>query len=202
VVGVWDIDGVRRAGHLPYQTAGMVAAAVEQGLAVEALVLGETRVRLDDRRAGLRLFVHAPALVRVEPSPDEGRMVMPRLPRSRERVVLVAEGSELRWWDPSGRGGPLELDALRLSAPLAADLRHVSAAYARVTGDDPPDDQTDGLEHDLYRASLEARLRTLWQRARAELGRRYAVGLLGPGMATPAWSPSEAVEDDEDDVAL
>src|SRR5919108_4111347 len=39
VVGVWDADGVRRAGTLHYATAAVVAAAVEQGLAVEALVL-------------------------------------------------------------------------------------------------------------------------------------------------------------------
>ncbi|MEA2176834.1 MAG: hypothetical protein QOG77_131, partial [Solirubrobacteraceae bacterium] len=42
--------------------------------------------------------------------------------------------------------------------------------------------------------------RELWQRARAELGQRYAIGLLGPGMSRPAWSPEEGGADDDDDI--
>jgi hypothetical protein len=50
----------------------------------------------------------------------------------------------------------------------------------------------------MHRSSLGARMRELWQRARAELGRSYAIGLLGPGMSRPEWTPSEAAEDDGD----
>jgi hypothetical protein len=198
VVGVWDARGVRRAGHLHYETAAVVAAALEVGLAVEAVVLTEDRVRVDDRRSGLRLLVHAPALVRVdaaggETAPPARRARRPR----RERVVLVADGSaELRWWDPAGRRGPLELDQVPLSPELLADLKKTSEAYAVIAGDEVPSDAVDGLEQEMYRSTLDARMRELWQRARAELGRTYAIGLLGPGMTRPEWTPAEDADDD------
>jgi hypothetical protein len=66
-----------------------------------------------------------------------------------------------------------------------------------VSDDDVPHDAIDGLEQDMYRSTLEARMRELWQRARAELGRTYAIGLLGPGMTRPEWTPSD---DDDDDI--
>jgi hypothetical protein len=203
VVGVWDAAGVRRAGTLHYGTAAVVAAAVEQGLAVEALVLTEDRLRVDDRRTRLRLFVHAPAIVCVEPVAEDEAPAVRRLRRPRERIVLVADGSsELRWWDPSGRGGPLELDQLPLSAELVEDLKRLSAAYVRVAADDLPEDPMDGLERDMYRSSLDERMRELWVRVRAELGRRYAVGLLAPGMTRPSWSPSELADEDDDDIVF
>jgi hypothetical protein len=200
VVGVWDAEVVRRAGVLPYLTAAVVAAALEQGLAVEAVVLTEDRVLLDDRRTDLQLLIHAPALLRVDLDGVEA-IERPRR-RARDRVVLLADGStELCWWDPSGRGGPMDVADLPVSAELAADLERLSAAYARAAGEEEvPSDPTDGLERDWYRSSLDARARELWQRARAELGQRYAIGLLGPGMSRPAWSPEEAGADDDDDI--
>jgi hypothetical protein len=78
-VGAWDAGGTRRAGALHYRVAGMAAAALEQGLGVVALVLTEQRLRREDRRVGLSLLVHAPALVRVsgvaadEPAPARRR---------------------------------------------------------------------------------------------------------------------------------
>src|SRR4051794_32115589 len=45
VVGVWDADGVRRAGHLHFRTAAVVSAAAEAGLAVEAVSLPGGRTR-------------------------------------------------------------------------------------------------------------------------------------------------------------
>jgi hypothetical protein len=197
-VGAWDSGATRRAGSVPYRAAGMAAAALEQGLGVVALVLTEQRLRVDDRRVGLSLLVHAPALVSVggipeeEPAPARRRSRPPRRPR----LVLVADGaSEPRWWDPSGRGGPLDLDELPLSGGLVSDLRSLSAEYARVADGEAPADPLDALERDRYRSALEHRLHALWRRAREELGRRYAVGLLGPGMARPAWSPDEASAD-------
>ena len=66
VVGVWDADGIRRAGVVPYEKAAVVAAAAEAGLTVAALVLREERAVLDDRREDLTLLMHAPAIVRVD----------------------------------------------------------------------------------------------------------------------------------------
>ena len=94
----------------------------------------------------------------------------------------------------------MELDQLPLSAELVEDLKRLSAAYVRVTADDLPEDPMDGLERDMYRSSLDERMRELWVRVRAELGRRYAVGLLGPGMTRPSWSPSELADGDDDIV--
>jgi hypothetical protein len=202
-VGAWDAGGTRRAGVLPYRAAGMAAAALEQGLGVVAIALTEQRLRVDERRVGLSLLVHAPALVSVRGMPEAesapaGRRSRP--PR-RRRLVLVADGaSEPRWWDPSGRGGPLDLGELPLSAPLVDGLRSLAAEYARVADADAPVDPLDALERDRYRSALERRLRALWSRAREELGGRYAVGLLGPGMARPAWAPVESVGEADADI--
>jgi hypothetical protein len=196
VVEVWDGEGVRRAGHLPYRRAALVAAAEEHGLPMEALVLTEERALLDDRRIGVELLVHPRATIRVEPG-AEG-LVAPRRP-ARDRVVLVADGSgALRWWDPSGRAGPMDLGDLPVSDELAAELRRLSDEYASVV-DRPtaPGDHMDALERDWASSALESRTHELWRRARAELGRRYAVGLQGPGMSRPAWSPGELTDGDD-----
>src|SRR4051794_23456195 len=65
VVGGWDATGVRRAGHLHFRAGAGVSAGAEVGLAVEAVGRGEDRGRVPHRRSGLRLLVHAPAIVRV-----------------------------------------------------------------------------------------------------------------------------------------
>ena len=202
VVGVWDAAGTRRAGHLDFRAAAEVAAATDAGLAVGAVVLTEDRLRVDDRRCGLEVLVHAPAFVEVETGVAEA--VAPHVMRPRhvrERVVLVADGSsELRWWDPSGRGGPMDLGQLPLSSELLADLERLSAEYAALDDADLTGGAADGFERQLYRSSLDARMCGLWQRARAELGRSYAIGLLGPGMTSPAWSPGEAGAPAADDI--
>jgi hypothetical protein len=69
-----------------------------------------------------------------------------------------------------------------------------------VADGDTPADPLDAFERDSYRSTLEHRLQELWARAREELGRRYAVGLLGPGMARPAWSSDEAAADADADI--
>jgi hypothetical protein len=199
VVGVWDAERVRRSGYLPHRRAAVVAAALEQGLAMEALVLTEERALADDRRVGLGLIVHAPALLRVDrDAAGPGDLMVSLRRRARERVVLVADGSgELRWWDPSGRAGPMELSDLPVSGELAAELERLSAEYvAAQTGRDP----MDALAEHWTVSALESRTRDLWRRARAELGPSYAVGLQGPGMSRPAWSPAEIAGDAEPDV--
>ena len=162
---------------------------------------------MDDRRCGLEVLVHADAFVRVEAAAvGTAEAVAPpaRRPRRvRERVVLVADGSSaLRWWDPSGRGGPMDLGQVPLSSGLLADLERLSAEYAALDDADVAGGAADGFERQMYRASLDARMRGLWQRARAELGRSYAIGLLGPGMTSPAWSPGEAGAPAADDVVF
>jgi hypothetical protein len=202
-VGAWDAGAARRAGSVPYRAAGMAAAALEHGLGVVALVLTEQRLRREDRRVGLSLLVHAPALVRVSGIPEDEAAPARRRsrPPRRPRLVLVADGAaDPRWWDPSGRGGPLDLDDLPLSGALVSDLRSLSAEYARVADGDAPADPLDAFERDSYRSALDHRLQALWGRAREELGRRYAVGLLGPGMARPAWAPDEAAPDADADI--
>jgi hypothetical protein len=196
VVEVWDADRVRRGGHLPYRRAALVAAAVEHGHPMEAVVLTEERALLDDRRIGLELLVHPRATLRVEPG-AEG-LIAPRRP-ARDRVVLVADGSgALRWWDPSGRGGPMELGDLPVSDELAAELHRLSDEYVHAA-DRPAatGDHMDALERGWTNSALESRTRGLWRRARAELGRRYAIGLQGPGMIRPAWSPGELTDGDD-----
>jgi hypothetical protein len=208
VVGVWDAEGTRRAGLVDFETAAVVAAAAEHGLAVGAVVLTENRLRVDDRRCGLEVLVHAGALVRIEAAraADGGGapLVVRRPRRTRERVVLVADGSsDLRWWDPSGRGGPMDIGEMPLSHGLLADLDRLSADYAdlehlEVVGGGA----AGGFERAMYRAALDERMRGLWHRARAELGRSYSVGLLAPGMTSPAWSPAEAGAPAEDEPAF
>jgi hypothetical protein len=197
VAGVWDAGGTRRAGHLDYRSAAVVAAAVEHGLAVDAVVLTEDRMRVDDRRCGLEVLVDAPAFVRLEPaaSADAAQPAAPpaAVRRVRERVALVADGaSGLRWWDPSGRGGPMDPGDVPLSSGLLAEIERLAAEYPALADADVAGAAADGFEREMYRSVLDARLRGLWQRARAELGRSYVIGLLAPGMSSPAWSPGDA----------
>lgn len=55
------------------------------------------------------------------------------------------------------------------------------------------------MELDWDRNSFTGQAVSLWQRVRAELGRDYAVGFLGPGMDRPVWSPAELGDEHEDD---
>ena len=82
------------------------------------LVLSEERTRRDDRRAELEILVFNAGLLQLD-VPEE-RFSRPTRP-TRRRVVLFADGSsELRWWDPSGAGGPIEFDELPVSGERGA----------------------------------------------------------------------------------
>jgi len=197
-VGVWDPEGLRKAGELPGGADAMVTAALEQGLPMEALVLWEERERLDHRRTGLTLLVHSPALVAFE-GLDDLAYSPPRM-AGRPRVVLFADGcGDVRWWDPSGGGGPVEVDAVPVSGELRAALERLrddaAELYARAAVG--AEDGFERFEQRAEREGLEEDARELWLRARRELARRFAVGFLGRGMERPVWSPDELEHDDE-----
>lgn len=196
-VGVWDGDGLRRAGSLLDAPARSARAALECGLGQQALVLTEDRSVGEDRREGLDLLVFAPALVEIDLA---GAALFERpLRHVRPRLVLVAgAGGELRWWDPSGEAGPMEAGDPPISAELRRALHELRDEYAELR------EQADGcrgfdrLEASLDRVMLDDRAAALWKRARGELGGSYAVGFLGAGMEHPVWSPDELDDDDED----
>ena len=202
VVGVWDHDELRRAGSLPYRVAARVGAAIDHGLSVQGLILGEMRQRSDDRRSSLAILVYPPALIAVDVA--AGGPLQRPLSRARPRLVLIAdEAAGLRWWDPSGTSGPLDLDAVPVSATLSEELRDLASAY--LNAPDEPDelrssDFYDHMEGSWHRHVLAARTRSVWDRVRRELGRSYAIGLMLRGMSQPAWSPEEFSAVDDDDI--
>lgn len=157
----------------------------------------ENRAVIDDRREGLALLVYSPALLDVEvPAERVARPVRPRRPR----LVLVADGKgEVRWWDPSATRGPLAAEDLPLSPELREELRRLRAAHAelRNKGEAMPRG-LDRLDFAWERAALDSQAAAVWRRARSELGRDFAVGFMGIGMARPVWSPSDLEDDDSD----
>jgi len=130
-VGVWDPEGLRRAGELPGAVDSVVTAALEQGLEMEALVLWEERERLDHRRTGLTLLVYSPAFVALEGL--DGFVYSPPRSAGRRRLVLFADGAgDVRWWDPSGTGGPVDVDAVPVSGELREALERLRADTAEL----------------------------------------------------------------------
>lgn len=199
VVGVWDVEHVHRAGTLPCSLAVRVAAAQEHGLELRAVALAERRTRRDDRRCGLYVVVAPVALVAIDATPAD-TSARRRRP-TRRRLVLVADGrADLRWWDPSAATGPIPLSHVPVSAELGTELAQLGQAYAAAK---PAVEEAahplQELEHGMRQDALHDRIRAAWTRARAELGRTYAVGLLVPGMDRPAWSPDELPGDADDD---
>jgi len=199
-VGVWDPEALRRGGSVLDRAAAVVDAAIECGLSQTALVLTEDRSAEDDRREGLDLLVFHEGFVEVDTAAVASftRPVRP----ARARLVLVADGSgDVRWWDPSAEAGPIAADDLPMSADLTSAMQELRAAYAELEADNDPDKRGfERFEAALDRASLDEQAATLWKRARAELGRRFAVGFLGSGMERPVWSPEELDEDDDSEI--
>ena len=195
--GVWDAECLRQAGRLPAHAAEMVSAAVEFGLEQRGLVLVENRAAADDRRERLCLLVYPPSLVRVRI--PAGLRVRRPARSSRPRLVLVADGSgEVRWWDPSGTAGPLEASDVGLSPALGAELERLRERFAELAGEGEGRRGFERVELDWEREALNAKAAELWARARAELGRQYAIGFLGSGMRRPVWSPAELTGDDDE----
>jgi hypothetical protein len=200
-IGVWDFDGVRQAGELPSGIDAVVTAALEHGLAMEAVVLWEERERLDERRTGLTVLVYSPALVSVE-GLEELTYSRPSA-GGRPRLVLFADGSgDVRWWDPSATGGPVDIEDVPVSVELGEALERLREASAElctraVVG---ADDGFDRLDQRCEREGLEEEARELWLRARRELARRHTRSVfLGRGMIRPAWSPDDLDDDDGDE---
>jgi hypothetical protein len=199
VVAIWDADELHRAGVLPFQVAARVAAALEHGLDVQLVSVDESRTALDDRRVGLRVLVCSSAMVRVRQS-RRARAIRPST-RVRRRVVLLADGKgQVRWWDPSVQNGPAEVAQLPVSSQLQAELDRLASECATLG--QRVEESHGGIsrmELDWDREAFTAQALGLWKRVRAELGRDYAVGFVGPGMERPVWSPAEASHDDDQD---
>jgi hypothetical protein len=191
-VAVWDAEGVKRAGTLTTDFEWAARAALEHGLDVKGLVLREERDLADDRRGALLLLVHGPQVAVAAPATPFVRPTRPRRPR----LVLFADGTaDVRWWDPTAAGGPLAAEDVPVSEELATQLAQLRRRFAQLPAEpEGPDAMVAGFE----RAQLHEEAADVWRRARAELGRRYAVGFLGPGMRRPVWSPGELEPDDDD----
>lgn len=202
VIGIWDVDELRRAGALGYHAAARVAAALDQGMAIDALVLSEIRSRFDDRRTGVELLVYPTPLVTVDVAAG-GPLQRPKN-RTRPRLVLIADqAAGLRWWDPSGAAGPMELDAVPISPPLADELRGLASALKSAPLESEQESEEDffeGMNNGWRRHVLGKRARSVWEGVRRELGRRYAIGLMLNGMAQPAWTPEDLDEEDDDEI--
>jgi hypothetical protein len=195
-IGVWDGEGLRRAGSLRDAAAAVVGAALDCGLDQRAIVLTEDRCADDDRRNGLDLVVFHPGFVELDLS-AAARYERP-VRRTRPRLVLEAGGSgELRWWDPSGAAGPMETGDLPMSAELRQALDELRDGYAELCEQAGERRGFERLEASLDRSLLDDRAAALWKRARGELGRSFAVGFLGAGMERPVWSPGELDDDDD-----
>jgi len=197
VVGLWDQEGTRCAGLLPWRTAGRVAAAVGQGLEVRAVALSERRTVLDDRRQALDVLVSVAANVTVDHDPQVA-VLRPRR-ETRRRVVLFAdESGDVRWWDAAADAGPAEVGEFPVSQELRRELKKLRKAYSKLQK--AQDEQLNGfqmVEGDWQRAALAERGIRIWRRARRELAREFVVGYLGPGMEAPAWSPKELSDDSD-----
>ena len=191
---VLDAEGIRCAGTIGGDAGAIACAALEHGLPIEALALCEQRDITEDRRCGLRLLVFSPALVELDGCTAEYRR--PKRPTRRTLVLFADATGDLRWWDPTASGGPVDVQDLPFSVELATAFADLRESYAEMVGA-KVDEGFDRLEHNWTREALEQDARALWLRARIELGRRFAVGYLGPGMQRPVWSAESAEGDDE-----
>jgi len=201
VVGVWDAEGALRAGELNYSTAARVAAAREYGLEVVCLVMHEGRSSGEGRRESLTVLLYPEQLVRVDVEAG-GPLQRPEV-QMRPRLVLLADGpGPFQWWDPSGEHGPLALEELPVSAELATEIGRLRAMRESTGHGDGPEDFFDDMERSWRESSIDRATRLVWQRARAELGAQFAVGLLAQGMAHPIWRPEELPQDDDGEYEI
>lgn len=198
-VGVWDTEGLRRGGELPGDHRDRHYAAHDHGLEQCALVLIEERMADEDRRQSIDLLIFHPAFVHVDRSAADRYLRPPG--KARRRLVLVADGGgDVRWWDPAVESGPRDADDLPMSDELAGAMRRLRDGYAELHDNEESDPHGfERFEAELERDALDRQAAALWRRARAELGRRYAVGFLASGMEQPVWKPSELEEDASDD---
>lgn len=194
-VGVWDSEGVRRAGMLHEGPAAVFRAGLDVGLERKAIVLSEDRSDDEGRRDGLDLVIFHPAFVELDTSAVADFTRPTRT--ARPRLVLVADGTgDVRWWDPSATTGPVGADGLPMSVDLLAAMRQLRTDYAKLRAEAEDDPRGfERFELEMERQALDGQANALWRRARAELGRRFTVGFLGAGMEHPVWSPAEVEED-------
>jgi hypothetical protein len=187
VVAVWDEERIRRVGELDEDDAdtAVVLSALDHGLPMRAAVLRELRTAAGDRRSLIFMLAYSERFVRVG-APADLRLERPSRPR-RKRVVLVAGAGGVHFWDPASDAGPAASDDLPLSTELKADLGALQHELAEAAS-------AGGFEGWWRGEAIEERAIKLWARARRELGRTFAVGLLGPDMDRPVWRPAELEE--------
>ena len=198
VVGVWDSEKVRCAGLLPSESAARVAAALEQGIAIDLLAVSEERAILDDRRMTLEVLVFCRAIVDV--AHDRGLACCARSVRPAPCGAVRRHRGDLLWWDASAASGPADITELPVSQELRRELKRLHKSYAKLAKQAKQSLGGYALEEvDWKRKALAEQSIRLWRRARSELARQFAVGYLGPGMDSPAWSPAELPDDEGDE---
>ena len=125
-----------------------------------AVALWEERTLIDDRRARISVLVYSPAFVDVADAPA---LVARPGGHGRTRLVLHA-GGDLRWWDSTASGGPVDVHELPLSDELAEAFASLRSAYAdhaqqTATGGSRGFDR---VEESWTREALETEARDLW----------------------------------------
>ena len=181
-VVVRDAESIAAGGEVPKAHAPRIAAALEHGLELDAVAVWERRSFQTGDRVALRVLIAPVATTAIDVPADRapGTDAIPRRPR----VVLTVEGDgHIRWWDPRGGHGPLELGALPLSPDLVAELRDVE----RRLLDAEPEDEDDFYDF-WERRQLLAEARALWRRARRQLSGRWVVGYQPPDADRPIYA--------------
>jgi hypothetical protein len=180
------------------EDAAPVRAALDVGLDLVTVVLTELRSVVERRRVGVELAVAPRGVVRLPP-----RRRAPRTDEGsgRSRLVLIVDrpGGDLRWWDADTAQGPLPVDAVPVSEELASELRALRLRW-RELGERMAGGPLERWDIDFEHSEVVEETRRLWLRARRDLGRRYRVGLLEPGMDAPRWGPGGESEGDGDTV--
>jgi hypothetical protein len=197
-VSVWSADGVRLAGTVHGALGAQAAAALDVGVPFTARVLSEDCGVHDGVRRGITL-VAGPA-TSLSVTVEDGAVLRPAR-TNRPRLVLIADGSgEVDLWDPSGRQGPVSATAaLPLSPELRARLAGLQHALAASRTGEEVRVGAERVMAEWEDEGLDAEALLIWQRLRAELGRRCEVGFLGRGMERPIWDLDEAAPDPDED---
>lgn len=196
VVGVWDEEGIRRAGVLPFRRHCSLVAALDHGLDLRGVVVREYVDAGTLGRQSVDVLVYPADFVEVT-VPEDFVVERPQ-GRRPKRIVLLADGrGEVGFWDPAGEAGPAAPGDLPLSPPLAAELERLRDKYRSLADGDEDAVGFEEMQRGWTRQTLDHRATILWRRARQELGRRFAVGFQGPGMERPVWSPGELAGEDD-----
>ncbi len=143
----------------------------------------------------------------MSPPPYNSRRALGKCARSLAAATTQEVPSSSRWWKAplaQGKGS-----AARVRAPSAtAGRRPIRSPWVtRTTGRPPrasrpargPSTRANGVRSPAAsQTDVDLRCEAIAAaRVNLELGRRFAVGYLGPGMQRPVWSAESAEGDDE-----